>query len=80
VKEQPILSGKLTRCPDAFADVMKDGTFIAGCEPRETASDPDYYGMSALQLSHDHGKTWGPMVQLISDYQLNRFAPGLKPV
>jgi hypothetical protein len=80
VKEQPILSGKLTRCPDAFADVMKDGTFIAGCEPRETASDPDYYGMSALQISHDHGKTWGPMVQLISDYQLNRFAPGLKPV
>jgi hypothetical protein len=80
VKEQPILSGKLTRCPDAFVDVMRDGTFIAGCEPRETASDPDYYGMSALQLSHDHGKTWGPMVQLISDYQLNRFAPGLTPV
>ena len=80
VSEQPILSGKLTRCPDAFADVMKDGTFIAGCEPRETASDPDYFGMSALQISHDHGKTWGPMVQLISDYQLNRFAPGLKPV
>lgn len=80
VREQPILSGKLTRCPDAFADVMKDGTFIAGCEPRETASDPDYYGMSALQISHDHGITWGPIVQLISDYQLTRFAPGLKPV
>jgi hypothetical protein len=80
IKEQPILSGKWTRCPDAFADVMKDGTFIAGCEPRETASGPDYYGMSALQVSHDHGNTWGPVVQLISDYQLTRFAPGLKPV
>ena len=80
VKEQPILSGRLTRCPDAFADVMKDGTFIAGCEPRETASGPDYYGMSALMISRDHGNTWGPVVQLISDYQLNRFAPGLRPV
>jgi hypothetical protein len=80
IKEQPILSGKWTRCPDAFADVLKDGTFIAGCEPRETVSDPDYFGMSALQISHDHGNTWGSMVQLISDYQLNRFAPGLKPV
>lgn len=80
IKEQPILSGKWTRCPDAFADVMKDGTFIAGCEPRETASGPDYYGMSALQVSPDHGNTWGPVVQLIGDYQLNRFAPGLKPV
>ena len=80
IREQPILSGKWTRCPDAFADVMKDGTFIAGCEPRETASGPDYYGMSALQVSRDHGDTWGPVVQLISDYQLTRFAPGLKPV
>ena len=80
IKEQPIISGKWTRCPDAFADVTKDGTFIAGCEPRETASGPDYYGMSALQVSHDHGDTWGPVVQLISDYQLDRFAPGLKPV
>jgi len=81
VSELPILSGKLTRCPDSFADVMKDGTFIAGCEPRETmTSDPDFFGMSALVISHDHGKTWGPMVQIVSDYQLNRFAPGLHPV
>jgi hypothetical protein len=80
VKEQPILSGKMTRCPDAIADVMKDGTFLAGCEPRETASGPDYPGMSALMVSHDHGDTWGPVVQLISDYQLDRFAPGLRPV
>ena len=80
VKELPILSGKLTRCPDSFADVTKDGVFIAGCEPRETASDPDYWGMSAFMVSHDKGKTWGPVVQMISDYQINRFAPGLKPV
>src|SRR5262245_50469757 len=32
ISELPILSGKLTRCPHSFADVMKDGTFIAGCE------------------------------------------------
>ena len=81
VSELPILSGKLTRCPDSFADVLKDGTFIAGCEPRETmTSAPDFFGMSALMISRDHGKTWGPVVQLISDYQLNRFAPGLRPV
>ena len=81
VSELPMLSGKLTRCPDSFADVLKDGTFIAGCEPRETmTSAPDFFGMSALTISRDHGKTWGPVVQLISDYQLNRFAPGLRPV
>ena len=34
IGEFPILYGKLTRCPDSFADVTKDGTFIAGCEPR----------------------------------------------
>ena len=81
VSELPILWGKLTRCPNSFADVMKDGTFIAGCEPRETTtSDPDFFGMSALMISRDHGKTWGPVVQMISDYQLTRFAPGLRPV
>ena len=79
VGELPILSGKLTRCPDAFADVLKDGTFIAGCEPRETI-DPDDFGMSAMMMSSDKGKTWGPVVQLISDFQLNRFAPGLRPI
>src|SRR6266566_4648412 len=81
ISELPILSGKLTRCPDSFADVLKDGTFIAGCEPRETTtSDPDFFGMSAVMISHDNGKTWGSVVQMISDYQLNRFAPGLHPV
>lgn len=79
VSELPILSGKLTRCPDAFADVTKDGTFIAGCEPRQTI-DPDDLGMSAMMISHDKGDTWGPVTQLISDFQLNRFAPGLKPI
>ena len=59
VKELPILSGKLTRCPDSFADVTKDGVFIAGCEPRETASDPDYWGMSALVVSTDKGQILG---------------------
>lgn len=80
VREQPILSGKFERCPDAFADVTKDGVFIAGCEPRETTSDPDFFGGSAFQLSHDKGKTWGPVVQIISDYGLTRFAPHLKPI
>jgi hypothetical protein len=80
VKELPILSGKLTRCPDSFADVTKDGVFIAGCEPRETATDPDYWGMSALMVSTDKGRSWGPVVPFISDYELKRFAPGLQPV
>jgi hypothetical protein len=79
VGEFPILSGKLTRCPDAFADVTKDGTFIAGCEPRQTI-DPDDLGMSAFRISKDKGDSWGPVVQLVSDFQLNRFAPGLKPI
>lgn len=79
VGELPILSGQLTRCPDAFADVTKDGTFIAGCEPRQTI-DPDDLGMSAMMMSSDKGKSWGPLVQLISDFQLNRFAPGVKPI
>lgn len=79
VGELPILSGKMTRCPDSFADVTKDGTFIAGCEPRQTI-DPDDLGMSAMMMSSDKGETWGPVTQLISDFQLNRFAPGLKPI
>ena len=79
VKEQPILSGKLKRCPDAFADVTKDGVFLAGCEPRETDSVPDFFGMSAFQVSTDKGKTWGPVVPMISDYHLDRFAPHQKP-
>jgi hypothetical protein len=79
VGELPILSGNLTRCPDAFADVTKDGTFIAGCEPRQTI-DPDDLGMSAMMISPDKGNSWGPVVQLVSDFQLNRFAPRLKPI
>ena len=79
VGELPILSGQLTRCPDAFADVTKDGMFIAGCEPRRTI-DPDDLGMSAMLISRDKGNSWGPATPLISDFQLNRFAPGLKPI
>jgi len=80
IREQPILSGRFTRCPDAFADVTKDGTFLAGCEPRETESAPDFFGMSAFQVSTDKGRTWGPVVEMISDYGLARFAPHLKPI
>jgi hypothetical protein len=80
VTELPILSGTLTRCPDSFVDVTKDGVFLAGCEPRETASDPDYWGMSALLVSKDKGRSWGPVVPIVSDYELKRFAPGLQPV
>lgn len=80
VSEVPILSGNFTRCPDAFADVTADGIFIAGCEPRETHSSPDHFGMSAFVMSTDKGRTWGPVVPMISDYGLDRFAPGLEPV
>ncbi|MDH4125829.1 MAG: glycoside hydrolase [Gammaproteobacteria bacterium] len=80
VSELPILSGTFTRCPDAFADVTADGVFIAGCEPRETHSSPDHFGMSAFMMSADKGKTWGPVVPMISDFALDRFAPGLAPV
>jgi hypothetical protein len=80
IGELPILSGKLTRCPDAFADVTKDGVFIAGCEPRETESVGDHFGMSAYMMSKDKGKSWGPVVPMISDYALDRIAPGLEPV
>lgn len=80
IGEQPILSGRFTRCPDAFAEVTKDGVFIAGCEPRETESGPDFFGMSAVQVSTDKGRTWGPVVEMISDYGLSRFAPHLKPI
>jgi len=80
VSELPMRSGKLTRCPDAFADVTADGTFLAGCEPRETASVPDHFGMSALVVSADKGRSWSKVVPIISDYGLDRFAPGLEPV
>jgi len=80
VSELPILSGNFTRCPDAFADVTADGTFIAGCEPRETHSSPDHFGMSAYMMSTDKGQSWGPVVPMISDYQLDRFAAHLEPI
>jgi hypothetical protein len=79
VGEFPILAGDLARCPDSFADVTKDGVFIGGCEPRTTI-DPDDLGMSAMRLSTDKGNNWGPVVQIISDFQLQRFAPALRPI
>ena len=39
VGELPIRTGKFTRCPDSFVAVTADGTFLAGCEPRETAGE-----------------------------------------
>ena len=78
VGELPILSGTFTRCPDAMADVTKEGMFIAGCEPRETIGQG--YGMSAIVMSDDKGDTWGPRTEIISSFTPQRFAPGLKPV
>jgi hypothetical protein len=77
VRELPILSGKFTRCPDSFAASTADGTFFAGCEPRETTGD--FYGESAFVISHDKGETWSKPVELISSYGAKRFAPDLKP-
>jgi hypothetical protein len=77
VGELPIRSGKFTRCPDSFVNATADGTFLAGCEPRETTGD--FYGMSALVISTDKGDTWSKPVELISSYGAKRFAAGLKP-
>lgn len=76
VSELPILSGKFARCPDPFANVTKDGTFIAGCEPRETTGE--FFGMSAMMISHDKGDTWSKPIPLISSYSTD-FGPGVKP-
>jgi hypothetical protein len=77
VGELPILTGKFTRCPDSFVAVTAGGTFLAGCEPRETSGE--FYGESALVISTDKGETWSKPVDLISSYGAKRFAPGLKP-
>lgn len=77
VGELPILSGKLTRCPDSFAGVTKTGIFLAGCEPRE--SEGEFFGMSAVVVSTDHGDTWTKAAPLVNSYQKPPFAPGLKP-
>jgi hypothetical protein len=89
----PILEGKRSRCPDAFAGATKDGVLFLGCEPRETdpvAIDPP--GGTALLYSTDHGQTWSKRVEGISSYTPNgkyktdldikafpQFAPDLKP-
>jgi hypothetical protein len=77
VGELPILEGKFTRCPDSFAHVTADGTFLAWCEPRETSGE--FYGESAVVVSRDKGETWSKPASLISSYGIKRFAPGLKP-
>ncbi len=77
IRELPILEGKFTRCPDSFAAVTANGTFVAGCEPRETSGE--FFGESALVISLDKGETWSKPVELISSYGIKRFAPGLKP-
>ncbi|MDE2261990.1 MAG: exo-alpha-sialidase [Gammaproteobacteria bacterium] len=74
----PILSGRFTRCPDAFVAVTQRGEFLAGCEPRETSGG--FLGESALVISTDKGRTWSKPVSIISDYQLGRFARGVQPL
>ncbi len=77
VSELPILSGNFTRCPDSFAGVLPDGTFLAGCEPRETGGQ--FFGKSAVLVSHDHGDSWSASADIISSYGAAHFAAGLKP-
>jgi hypothetical protein len=77
VGELPLRYGKFTRCPDSFAAVTADGTFLAGCEPRETAGE--FYGTSAMAISTDKGDTWSKPIELISSYGIKKFAAGLKP-
>jgi hypothetical protein len=77
VGELPIRTGKFTRCPDSFVSATADGTFLAGCEPRETTGD--FYGTSAFVISTDKGNTWSKPVDLISSYGAKKFASGLKP-
>jgi hypothetical protein len=78
VGELPILSGKFTRCPDAFVSVTLQGTFLAGCEPRETSGG--FLGESALVISTNKGNSWSRPVPMISDHELGRFASGLQPL
>ncbi len=77
IGELPILSGSFTRCPDPFAGVLPDGSFLAGCEPRQTSGE--FFGKSSVVVSHDHGDTWSKAADIISSYGAARFAPGLKP-
>ncbi len=77
IGELPILGGTFTRCPDPFAAVLPDGTFLAGCEPRETGGQ--FFGKSAVVVSHDHGDSWSSPTDIISSYGAARFAPGLAP-
>ena len=77
VARLPILSGSFTRCPDPFAGVLPNGTFLAGCEPRQTTGK--FYGKSTVLRSYDHGDTWSRPADIISSYGAKRFAAGLAP-
>lgn len=79
VGELPILDHvRFNRCPDPFAAVTKDGTFFAGCEPRETVGED--FGGSYMLISKDKGNTWNKEpIPLITSWSLPRFARGLKP-
>jgi hypothetical protein len=74
--ELPILYNDTLRCPDPFVDVTKDGTFIAGCEIRQTR--PGGTEGSYVMISRDKGDTWGPRAEVIG-WNTQRFAPGLRP-
>lgn len=85
----PILHGKFKRCPDPFAQVLNDGTFLVGCEPRYIERSAEFTSPSAVPympggqfmlISTDHGDTWSqPPIPLITSWSAKRFAPGLKP-
>lgn len=77
IGELPALHDDLVRCPDPFADVMKDGTFIAGCESLQIA-DPRF-GTDSVLVSYDHGDSWGPPSDPITSLSMARYAPGLRP-
>jgi len=77
IGELPILDGAYPRCPDPVTEVTKEGTFIAGCGPREIYGSQ--IGTSAIMMSADKGQSWGPRVHMIDAFAPARFAPGLKP-
>ncbi len=74
--ELPMLYSVPQRCPDPFAGVLKDGTFLAGCEVITTVAGGS--SASMMMVSSDKGESWGPRVELVGQ-SLGRFAPGLMP-
>lgn len=76
VGELPVMNSTTQRCPDAFVYVMKDGTFVAGCEIRQTVAGGNE--SSSVVISKDKGVTWSAPAEMIG-YNKARFASGLKP-